>query len=82
MYLGRWLAGIPVGTDYPSFEVGLQQLLAKCTVEREWSRWWQDAVWLSAYFTLAVWISIALAQVPGLRSQGRHAGSASAVTLP
>jgi len=70
MYLGRWLAGIPVGTNYPGFGEGLSQLLAKCTVTREWSRWWQDAVWLSAYFTSAVWISIGLGHLPSLR---RHA---------
>jgi hypothetical protein len=77
MYLGRWQAGIPVGTDYPSFEVGLRQLLAKCTVTWEWSSWWQDAVWLSAYFTLAVWISIALPQMPELGGAARSAARAS-----
>jgi len=72
MYLGRWQAGIPVGTDYPSFAEGFSQLIARCTVTWEWASWWQDAVWLSAYFTLAVWISIALSQVPSLRPEGRH----------
>ncbi len=72
MYLGRWQAGIPVGTNYPSFGEGFSQLIAKCTVERDWARWWQDAVWLSSYFTMAVWISIALSQVPSLRTVGRH----------
>ena len=40
------------------------------TVERDWALWWQDAAWLTPYFTLAVWISIVLVQVPSLRPAG------------
>jgi hypothetical protein len=67
MYLGRWLAGIPVGRDYLSFGAGLEQILERCTVERDWARWQQDAVWITLYFTTAVWMSITLANVPSLK---------------
>jgi len=63
MYLGRWQPD----SAYLSLAEGMRQILGRCTVEREWALWWQDAAWLSPYFTLAVWISIALAQVPSLR---------------
>jgi hypothetical protein len=66
MYLGRWQAGIPIGRDYLSLGDGLRQTLERCIVERDWAWWWQDAVWLTLYFTLAVWISITLAHVPPL----------------
>jgi hypothetical protein len=65
MYLRRWKAG----AAYLTLREGLQQVLARCTVEREWVQWRQDAAWLTPYFTLAVWISIALAFVPSLRSK-------------
>jgi hypothetical protein len=62
MYLRRWE---PAGA-YLTLGEGLRQLLGRCTVEREWAQWRQDAAWLTPYFTLAVWISIALAYVPNL----------------
>ena len=43
---------------------GLEEILQRCTVTREWSAWRQDVPWLTLYFTFAVWISIALAFVP------------------
>jgi hypothetical protein len=33
-------------------------------VMREWSAWRHDVPWLSLYFTVAVWISIALVRAP------------------
>ena len=69
MYLGRWQAGIPVGRDYLGFGAGLEQILERCTVERDWARWRQDAVWLTLYFTTAVWMSIALTNVPSLKNK-------------
>jgi hypothetical protein len=45
----------------------LQQVLGRCSVERNWARWQEDAVWLTLYFTTAVWMSIGLSRVPSLR---------------
>lgn len=67
MYLGRWHAGIPTNFNYLSLEQGFGQIVERCVVVRDWAAWWQDAVWLSLYFTTAVWISIALAHLPPLR---------------
>ena len=65
MYLRRWAPG----GAYLSFGEGLRQVLDRCTVERGWTHWRQDAAWLTPYFTVAVWISIALAHVPSLRNK-------------
>ena len=67
MYLNRWLNGIPGGYQYLTPSDGLQQLLARCTVERDWAHWQEDAVWLTLYFTTAVWMSIGLSRVPSLK---------------
>lgn len=64
MYLRRWEprgAYLPLGP-------GLVQVLAPCTVERDWREWRQDAAWLTPYFTICVWMSIALPHVPSLRA--------------
>jgi hypothetical protein len=62
MYLSRWSAA---GRG-PTLEEGLRTLLARCIVEREWSAWRDDARWLSPYFSVVVWTSIALAHAPRL----------------
>lgn len=70
MYLVRWHAG----HETLGFEQGLAEVLAPCTVQRDWALWWQDAAWLTPYFTLCVWFSIALAHVPDLTTTARRRG--------
>ena len=65
MYLRRWRAG----GAYLTLAQGARQVLGRCTVEREWTQWRQDAGWLTPYFTLCVWLSIALAYVPSLKNR-------------
>jgi hypothetical protein len=71
MYLTRWHAGVAAGRDSLSLAEGLRDTLARCAVERDWTRWAEDAAWLTPYFTLAVWISIALVHVPSLKGDLR-----------
>jgi hypothetical protein len=62
MYVSRWLTGnggVPL-------EQGILTVLARCVVVREWDAWRDDARWLTPYFTVVVWSSIALAHVPPL----------------
>ncbi|HKA39366.1 MAG TPA: hypothetical protein VKD25_06335 [Burkholderiales bacterium] len=68
MYLGRWQAGIPTNFRYLDVGDGFGQIVERCRVVLDWAAWRQDAVWLTLYFTTAVWISIALAHVPPLRA--------------
>jgi hypothetical protein len=64
MYLSRWHTDLAAHHQYLSLSAGFGEILQRCTVMREWSAWRQDVPWLSLYFTLAVWISIALAHAP------------------
>jgi hypothetical protein len=66
MYLTRWSADLAAGREYLALSEGLSAVLATCTVERDWNAWWQDALWLTPYFTAAVGMSIALPHVPPL----------------
>lgn len=69
MYLFRWHAG----QETLPFAQGLAEVLRPCIVRRDWASWRQDAAWLTPYFTLCVWFSLALAHVPDLTARaGRH----------
>ena len=70
MYLMRWHAGHETVT----FAQGLAEVLHPCTVQRDWALWWQDAAWLTPYFTLCVWFSLSLAHVPSLKAGAAAAG--------
>lgn len=62
MYVERWRAG----NDSLVFAPGVRSMLAPCVIDREWTLWRRDALWLTPYFTVCVWFSLALAFVPPL----------------
>jgi len=63
MYLARWRAA--AGITVP-LEEGVRTVLERCVVLREWSAWREDATWLTLYFTVCVWVSVALPHAPKL----------------
>lgn len=67
MYVSRWLHDTAAGHPSLTLLQGLQAISGRCRVEWDWVVWREDVVWLTLYFTLAVWISIALPHVPALR---------------
>lgn len=62
MYVERWRAG----NNSLAFAHGLRSALAPCAVDHRWNLWWRDALWLTPYFTICVWLSLGLAFVPPL----------------
>jgi hypothetical protein len=67
MYLARWHPG----QHYLSLSEGMREILQRCIVDRDWAKWRDDALWLTLYFTVAVWISVALPQLPPLKGKSR-----------
>jgi len=67
MYLARWQPG----QEHLSLGEGMREIMQRCIVTRDWAKWREDALWLTLYFTVAVWMSIALALVPRLRGKSR-----------
>ena len=65
MYLARWQPG----QEHLSLGDGMREIVQRCTVDRDWAKWREDALWLTLYFTVAVWISIALPQVPPFKER-------------
>jgi hypothetical protein len=63
MYVARWMEAAPA----PPLADNLRSLVERCLVDRDWLAWREDALWLTLYFTAAVWISLALPHAPVLR---------------
>ncbi len=66
MYWSRFAADEAQGRPYLTLAQGLVDTATRWTVTHEWARWKSEVVWMSLYFSVAVWLSIALVHVPGL----------------
>ena len=60
-YAARWDADRAAGKHYLTLAQGLQDLTHR-HVSYRWDDWKSEVVWMSLYFTAAVWISISLVQ--------------------
>jgi hypothetical protein len=69
MYATRWLADEASGRDYLSLSQGLADVASHWVVTHSWDIWRGEVLWMTAYFSLAVWISLALVLVPRLSRQ-------------
>ena len=67
MYWSRWVADEAMGRSYLSLAQGLADASARWQVSHQWAHWRSEVVWMSAYFSVAVWMSIALVAVAPLR---------------
>ncbi len=63
MYWSRWLADEADGRAYLSMAQGLADA-SRWVVSHRWDDWKSEVVWMSLYFSAAVWLSIALVLLP------------------
>jgi hypothetical protein len=80
MYWSRWIADEIGGRSYLSLAQGAHDMSMRWVVSHRWQDWKNEVVWMSLYFSVAVWISIALAhapvpETPAAAGQRRHAAS-------
>jgi hypothetical protein len=66
MYWSRWLADEASGRPYLDLAQGLVDVSQRWVVSHNWSDWKSEVVWMSLYFSVAVWLSIALIHAPVL----------------
>ncbi len=64
MYWARWLADEAAGRPYLSLQQGWLDVAGRWTVSHRLQDWQSEMTWMSAYFSLAVWLSIALMHAP------------------
>jgi hypothetical protein len=60
MYLGRWQADLADGKELLGLFVGLYDLNTRWVVTHEFAHWRDEMAWMSLYFSVAVWSSLAL----------------------
>jgi len=65
MYWSRWTADQAIGRQYLSLAQGVLDIAGRCVVSHRWEDWQSEVTWMTLYFSVAVWISIALVHVPG-----------------
>jgi hypothetical protein len=65
MYWRRYLHGRAGGQVYMRLDQGAHDAWSRRVHSGSWAAWKADALWLTPYFSIGVWISIALVFVPG-----------------
>jgi hypothetical protein len=64
MYWSRWIADSANGRHYMSIAQGVHDAAVRRIVSYRWQDWKSEMVWMSLYFSVAVWLSIALIHAP------------------
>ncbi len=64
MYVSRWLADEASGREYLSLTQGLWDAGSRWTVTHSWDEWHPEVPWMSLYFSVGVWCSLALVHLP------------------
>jgi hypothetical protein len=64
MYVSRWLADEANGREYLSLSQGFWDVRSRWTVTFAWDQWRTEIPWMSLYFSVGVWCSIALVHAP------------------
>jgi hypothetical protein len=60
MYWARWIFDEARGHQYLSITRGLADVSGRWVVSQRWSDWESEVIWMSLYFSVAVWLSIGL----------------------
>ncbi|MFO1273888.1 MAG: hypothetical protein U1F50_19815 [Rubrivivax sp.] len=71
MYWARWHADEAQGRVYLHLAQGLSDAGSRWVVSHRWSDWQSEVVWMTLYFSVAVWVSIGLAHAPVHRERSR-----------
>jgi hypothetical protein len=74
MYWSRWLADEAHGRVYLGVVQGVVDASERWVVSHRWEDWKSEVVWMSLYFSVAVWLSIGLVHAAtAMRNVGRAA---------
>ncbi len=71
MYWARWLGDEAAGRAYLDIAQGLDDVAGRWTVSTSWRDWGSEVAWMTPYFSVAVWLSIAVVHLP-LPRPNRH----------
>jgi hypothetical protein len=60
MYVSRWRADLTSGKEFLGIFTGLYDLGTRWAVTHDFGQWQDEIAWMSLYFSVAVWSSLAL----------------------
>lgn len=66
MYWARWSQDLAEQRAFLDIAQGLADTSTRWVVSHRWEDWQSEVVWMSAYFSVGVWLSIALIHAPHL----------------
>lgn len=66
MYWERWLADLAQQRPFLSVTQGVADASQRWVVSHHWDDWRSEVVWMTLYFSVAVWLSIGLMHLPAL----------------
>jgi hypothetical protein len=64
LYLRRFRSGRDSGQQYLSITQGARDAWGRREISHSWDRWRDDALWLTPYFSIGAWFSMALVFLP------------------
>ncbi len=82
MYLGRWRAGLADGSRLLRPLEGLRDVSTRWIVTHDLAEWKDEIVWMSLYFSAAVWASLALCVFYSLEHQLPHYRTTAVISSP
>lgn len=71
-YWARWIADEAAGRSYLSLAQGFHDVATRWTVAHGWDVWAGEVVWMTSYFSVAVWLSLAMVLAPRFRAAPRR----------
>lgn len=72
MYWTRWQADIANNTTYLTLAQGVRDIVSTCRVDFAWDVWREEIPWMTLYFSITVWVSMAFAHAPSYKVIGHH----------
>lgn len=75
MYFSRWRQDEIHAKEYMSIIAGMRDLSTHWIVTHDWQDWKIETVWMSFYFSVGVWFSIAFINAPGFKLSNNHSTS-------
>jgi hypothetical protein len=60
LYIARWRIGKRAGLRYLRVIEGLKDAVARRRVTQAREHWREEVLWMSLYFSVAVWVSLAI----------------------
>ena len=69
MYWLRWLSDQANDRTYFTIAQGFHDVATRWSVSLRWQDWVHEVIWMTLYFSVAVWMSICLVHVPHPRNE-------------